>query len=263
MLTQEYGLACFPLSAGEKTPLPRSRGCLDASTHAERVCEWAERLPHTNFGVACGGWARLFVIDFDRPGARDELTTRYGLRPTTLTVRTPKGLHEYYAAPDGITLRNSAGLLLSGVDTRGHHGYVVGAGSMLADGRSYSYVAGRSVANVAIAPLPERILSALLAPSITTLKPSAFTNRKSRVHGDMMARVAGYLRTMPPLRDGEGRNATAFRIAAFVLHACAGATGDARTALQVWNERNCEPLAEQRVEAILANAARYGAASAA
>lgn len=76
--------------------------------------------------------------------------------------------------------------------------------------------------------------------------------------GDMTRRLAAYLRELPPLADGMGRNLTAFRIAAFVLHDVHGAEADALVALEVWNARNLEPLEDAALRRAVENAHRYG-----
>lgn len=259
-LAQEHGLAVFPLRTFQKTPLSGSRGCLDASTHPEQIGEWADRYPKANYGILCGGWTRLLVIDFDRLDALVELTEQYGIRPPTPTVATPKpGRHEYYALPAGVSLGNSASRLLDGVDTRCHHGYTVGPCSTLADGRAYATLPDFSFADIDIAPLPESILAALSAPTATIPRTQTTTSPARQHDGDITRRVAAYLRRMPSLANGQGRNDAAWRLAAFVIHDCSGTLDDARVAVDVWNARNREPLAAARLAVIVENAQRHGA----
>lgn len=77
----------------------------------------------------------------------------------TFTVATPGGRHLYFRAPLGLKLRNTAGFLGWRVDTRGHGGYVVGAGSVRAEGR---YVI---VDDVPPAELPDWLAQALVRRS--------------------------------------------------------------------------------------------------
>lgn len=262
-LSQEYGLPVFPLAAGAKVPAIATRngghGCLDATTHAEQVAAWADRFPRANFGIATGGRLRLYVLDFDRLDALAAFTERYGERPRTVTATTPKpGRHEYYVAPPSVPLGNTASKLLSGIDTRGTNGYVVAPPSRLADGRGYTWADGCSPADVAIAPLPETIARALmpaLVPAVTAL-PTRTVNH-DRV-ASLASRVAGYIRALPSLRDGEGRNQTAYRLAAKVYHDWNGSRADAETACDVWNARNFEPLSATKLAEIIDSAARHG-----
>jgi hypothetical protein len=78
----------------------------------------------------------------------------------TYTVATPSGgLHLYFRMPDGLALRNTGGTLGWRIDTRGHGGFVLGAGSVLMrDGRRRYY---RAVNRAPIAPLPPWLAEAL------------------------------------------------------------------------------------------------------
>ncbi|WP_369028652.1 bifunctional DNA primase/polymerase, partial [Nocardia farcinica] len=102
---------------------------------------------------ACGP-SRLHVLDLDTshhtpepdttPTAVEgqQMLTRLAAdhhRPLpvpTYTVTTPSGgMHLYYAVPPAPRLRNSCGRLVPRIDSRGHGGYVVAAGSALPHGR--------------------------------------------------------------------------------------------------------------------------------
>ena len=262
-LANEYGLAVFPLATGAKIPAiskdDGGNGCLDATTHPEQLALWNDRYPRANVGIATGGISRLYVIDFDRPDALAEFTARYGVRPRTVTVNTPKpGRHEYYRTPQGATLPNTASRLLKGVDTRGHNGYVVAPPSRLSDGRCYTFADGCAPWDVEIAPLPDAILAELTR---STCVPPASAERRNTVPrdaSDITARVAAYIRRLPSLRDGEGRHATGYRLSAFVQHDCGGSTVDAAVALNEWNRRNSEPLSETDLESLITDAKKYG-----
>jgi hypothetical protein len=265
-LSQELGLACFAVAEGAKVPAISKalggHGVLDATTLAEQVVALAMQFPRANYGVATGGWRNLFVIDFDNLDALPSLTQHFGERAPTPTVHTPRGRHEYFLAPPGLTLSNSARRLAAGVDTRGHGGYVVGAGSRLADGRGYSWADGLSALDLDFAPLPTAVIDALLSPP--PKRPDARTSPRSAArssapaHGDITARVARYLREIPTMRDGEGRNAAAYRIARHVVYTFGGSSADAQIACDVWNRRNAEPLADSMLARIIANAVTYG-----
>ena len=255
----EAGIGVFPLSPGTKVPMAGSRGVTDATTSVAQVHDWSRQYPEGNYGVACGGSRNLYVLDFDQLDAIAPFTELYGERPPTPTVRTPRpGRHEYFLAPAGAPLRNTAGRLLNGVDTRGQAGYVVGPGSVLADGRDYAWQVGLSPADVDFAPLPDSILEALWTPK---REPAAPYYSVPQPEPDLTRRVAAYLRKLPSLRDGDGRNQAAYRLASFVLNDCDGGAADAMAALHVWNGRNIEPLGDARLASILSNAQRYGAAS--
>ncbi|WP_113705188.1 bifunctional DNA primase/polymerase [Nonomuraea lactucae] len=196
------GWHVFPLTPGGKKPL---RGFIDWERHAttdlDRIATFWQRAPY-NVGIACGP-SRLVVIDLDMPkpgehppaeAAHDGATSgeeafqllcesRGEPYPgDTLTVRTRRGgLHLYYAAPEGVHLRNTAGArggLGWLIDTRAHGGYVVGPGSYVRqrDGTN-PY---RIIRDAPPAPLPAWLVHALTPPP-----PPAPT-------GDLLASLPGY-----------------------------------------------------------------------
>ena len=90
------------------------------------------------------------------PGRRvlKALQAKHGKLPDTVTVRTGKGYH-YYFAYDGVRVRNSAGRLGEGIDVRGDNGYVVGEGSVHASGSVYHFVHGKGLNDVEVARAPK------------------------------------------------------------------------------------------------------------
>ena len=86
----------------------------------------------------------------------------------TYTVATPSGgWHLYFRQPAALGLRNSRGRLGRHIDTRGHGGYVLAAGSR-GPGRS-TYRVARTAP---IAELPEWIATALTPPARHTVNGS-------------------------------------------------------------------------------------------
>lgn len=134
------GIPVFPLQAGTKVPLPRSRGVKDATTDAEMVRAMFNR-PGLNLGLATGH--RFDAIDFDGVEAHTAWGERYpggwedaGVQ-VLATVSTPRpgGMHVYLPATGA---GNRAGFL-PGVDYRGIGGYVVAPPSRTSAG-VYSFL---------------------------------------------------------------------------------------------------------------------------
>lgn len=177
------GWHVFPLTPEGKKPL----GGFDdwekhATTDRDRIAAFW-RQPY-NLGVACGP-SNLVVIDLDMPkpghtppaeaanldATSGEQVFRHLCQSRgqpypgdTLTVRTRRGgLHLYYRAPEGVRLRNTAGLRGNGlgwlIDTRASGGYVVGPGSYVRqrDGTGLYEV----IMDVPPAPLPAWLAEAL------------------------------------------------------------------------------------------------------
>ena len=93
-------------------------------------------------GIRTGVESGIFVIDCDVTSDVDGVKALKELCPNlpeTITVKTPRnGRHYYFAWPDdGTVIRNSAGKIAVGVDTRGENGYVIAAGSRRSDGVYY------------------------------------------------------------------------------------------------------------------------------
>lgn len=112
--------------------------------------------PH-NYGIACGP-SGLLVVDEDQPDAFGLFCDAAGVeRPDTYTVTTAHGRHYYFGQPHDETLGNQAGSLKAyGIDVRGDGGYVVGAGSLHAEGVIYTVSATMS-----LAPTPAWLIEAI------------------------------------------------------------------------------------------------------
>jgi hypothetical protein len=155
------GFRVHPVAPGGKHPLVP--GWPDAATTDEgQILEWARRYPRANAGVVTG--KGLNVIDIDSKHGVDGfaslacLEDELGQLPSTYSVDTPGGgRHLYFATHPDVVIRNSAGRLGLGVDDRGHHGYVVGEGSVV-NGRSYALHGSCRT----ITPLPQLWVERLL-----------------------------------------------------------------------------------------------------
>jgi uncharacterized protein YndB with AHSA1/START domain len=123
------GVPVFPCEPGGKRPLTRN-GFWDATTEKRRIEAWWGNWPAANVGVPTGSRSGLLVLDADpRDGGLDSLVLlerEKGPLPRTAKARTGGGgVHIYFVYPAGETVRNSAGLLGTGLDVRGEGGYVV------------------------------------------------------------------------------------------------------------------------------------------
>lgn len=161
----ERGWHVFPLRPDDKRPAfpdhpaddctgrdPRCRNAgrhlgwePRATTDPDRIRRaWTSR--GYGIGLACGP-SHLVVVDLDvpkgdstaSPSGMDTLAAlaaQHGasIEPTYTVTTGRGGTHLYYRHPDdGPNLRNTAGTLGPMVDTRAHGGYVVAAGSTVAD----------------------------------------------------------------------------------------------------------------------------------
>lgn len=157
------GWAIFPVTPRGKLPLIASahplgdpaRGCRgecgrdghglhDATLDVDRLQRWWKAAPRANIGIRTGAASRLFVLDIDVKKADGKaslrrLEARHDGLPPTLEARTASGGRHFYFAFPGVELRNSAGRLGEGIDTRCDGGYVVAPPSVIREG-SYTWV---------------------------------------------------------------------------------------------------------------------------
>ena len=131
----------------------------DASDDPDQVQTWWAKWPKANIGILCGNG--LYVLDVDPKNGGDESLERLGSLPRTFMVATPTGGRHFYFKTD-LGLRNSAGKLGRGLDTRGEGGFIVGPGSVRKMG------AYKIVCDEPFAELPGR-----LKPEPKPKKPAA------------------------------------------------------------------------------------------
>lgn len=123
---------------------PRTRaGLKEATLDDAQIQAWWRKWPGANIGGLTGGAVRLLVVDVDPKSGGDaslnDLTEVYGLDwLETLQVKTGSGgNHFFFTYPAGVELRNTAGKLAPGIDTRAEGGYVVLPPSVHLSGRHY------------------------------------------------------------------------------------------------------------------------------
>jgi hypothetical protein len=216
-------LPVFPLHPNTKVPAVEDWEH-QATTETATITTWWREAPY-NLGIATGP-AGLLVVDLDRPKSPDDippadlsdvadgramleqLAAAHGPIPRTWTVTTASGgTHLYFRQPDdGQRLGNTAGRLGWKIDTRGHGGYVVAAGSAVNGERYRHHVVRRA------AELPEWIAAALAPPRTVAPNPIAGLHDATR-YG--LAALAGELDRL--LATSEGSRNDALNRAAFAL----------------------------------------------
>lgn len=162
-----HGWAVFPLDG--KVPLVE-HGHRDASTDEVQIrSSWA-RWPRANIGYPVP--AAHIVLDVDAlkggyPSLRG-LERKHGPLPWTLRQSTGGGgEHWIYRTPGGVELRQGAGILGAGLDTRAAgRGYIVVAPSLHQSGRRYRW-------HTLVEPVqaPAWLVSALRAPVVAHPTP--------------------------------------------------------------------------------------------
>lgn len=175
----KLGFAVFPLVDGGKKPrIPQSNpdardgGLHLATKDAEQIDRWWSQWPSANIGIATGAVSGIYVLDVDvspRDGevSLSALIAEHGELPETPTQIT--GVHDgrrgrQYVFQHVEGLRNTAGRLGPGLDTRGDGGYIVAAPSLHPSGVVYEWLVKPSA--VSPAPLPDWLVT-LLRPKIS------------------------------------------------------------------------------------------------
>lgn len=167
------------ITLGEKTPLTPNG--FKGATRFPRIIErWWSDWPDAAVGLPTGEKTGFFALDIDnKPGGANgfdwltEMEAEHGPLPDTARVTSPNGgLHIYFKYVVGTRNRGALG---AGVDIRSEGGYVLAAGSTMANGRSYKW----ETETREIADAPAWLLDLLLpksAPAHTQYSLSAATN---------------------------------------------------------------------------------------
>jgi hypothetical protein len=121
----EHGFACFPVGNNKHPTIPKGKGFYAASTDPHRLRYLWSQHPGPLVGVATGTISNVDVLDIDQnPEGREWWAQHRNRLPVTRTHRTrSRGLHLLFQHTEG--LRNSAGRIARGVDTRGDGGYCI------------------------------------------------------------------------------------------------------------------------------------------
>lgn len=104
LLYARWGWAVFPLQG--KTPYPKTRGFLDATTDEQQIRRWWHRWPDANVGIACSSERGPLVLDLDKPKkkvevAAGQLLQQLQIHPSAVVQSRPGREHWYFAPRTG------------------------------------------------------------------------------------------------------------------------------------------------------------------
>ncbi len=211
-----------------------------ATTDLATIRGWCEKWPTANIGILTGAPSGLMVLDVDpRHGGDDalrELEAQHGALPGTIEALTPSGgRHVYFECPQGVTIRNSAGILGHGLDIRGAGGYVAVPPSSLGPGQDYAWEVEHDPTGTPLAAVPTWMLARLReAANRTSTSPNPDSLIPQGRRNDFLMRQAGAMRRRDMSRES-------------IL-----------AALRTENRDRCQPpLGDDEVKRIAASAARY------
>jgi len=229
------GLHVFPCTVRGKTPACEG-GCLAATTDGNMIRQWWRTEPRYNVGIACGSVSGIFAVDVDSPEAETRLAkleAYHDRLPPTVEVITARGRHLYFRYAPGHPVRNSAGKIALGIDTRGDGGYTLVPPSIHPSGRAYAWSVDSANA-FAIAPqwLLERISGCANGKPKATPASAWFSLVSNGV-------------------DEGQRNYACTRLCGYLLRRNVNVQV-ALGLLQIWNVTRCRPpLDEAEVERIV------------
>jgi hypothetical protein len=212
-------------------------GLLNASIKPNFIAGWWRGVPDANIGLGTDG---LVVVDVDpHKGGADNLArleAEQGDFPHTWRSLTGGGgVHIFFRAPPGSSIRSGAETFAPGIDIRANGGYVIAPPSLHRSGRRYAWSVDHHPDETPLADAPPwlvELASPSTAATATTPAPRSIDFWARIVGGvgegarnDSIARMTGYLlrryvdpqvtlelmlalnasRFQPPLEDAEVR----------------------------------------------------------
>lgn len=230
----------FPVRPGDKTPaIPDWPN--RATTDTDIIQGWWSATPDANVGLVTGQRSGVVVVDIDpRHGGDDawaDLRDLHGPIETLEAITGGGGSHIYLQARPG--LRNTAGTIAPGIDTRGDGGYVLVPPSVTAD--TYEWLTH----GIAPAAAPGWLLSLWQGQQ----------RSDSREAPDVGTNAPAWTLLSAPIPDGQ-RNQTLTRIAGWLRLYHPEPVVNAL--LQTINEAKADPpLPPEEVAAIARSVCRY------
>jgi hypothetical protein len=220
------GWCIFPVG-GDDGKKPQVKWLSSHTKDMSQVDAWLRLQNFTGWGVVCGKFSGIVVIDIDGDYVPEEVTAT-----PTYAVSTPSGgWHFYYSA--SATIPNSAGRLGPKVDVRGDGGYVVGAGSFRPDGGRYEAVGGD------VAPCPAEIVrKACEKPAAS---PGSLTLLQRPISDlSLREKAERYAARCRPAVSGAGGHNQALCVARAMVQGFGLGEEDALQAMWNWNQ-GCHP----------------------
>lgn len=169
----EAGIPVFPCNPVNKRPLTE-HGFKDATTDTFQVRAWWKQHPKAMIGAPTGAATGWWVLDIDT----DESKGKQGLASlasmghelselmdTAVNRTATGGYHCLFRYDPDAPVTNARGSLPPHLDVRGDGGYVILAGSALADGRRYDWL--NPIDETEVSEAPDWLLEAIKGPTPT------------------------------------------------------------------------------------------------
>lgn len=236
---------------GDNDKLPRHKGWqAEATNDPAKIKSLWEKHPTANIGIFTSKYGNdnaLMVVDVDMKAGRNGDATMkqlsddgFAFPPTCYQMTPTGGKHIIYKTAK--PLKQSAGKLGTGLDTRSRGGYIVAAGSTI-DGKPYTWHKGD------MAELPDWLLTKFTV-NTEPLRLSVALSAEDKARAK--ANAAIYLTTAPIPLEGE-RNDTAFRVAAQIKDMGCDEI-DCQDLMIGWNDALDAPLSEDELALVINSA---------
>ncbi len=149
------------LCGNDKKPLVKAWQN-EATTDKNKISEWWGNNPNGAIGLATGKASGVFVVDVDAGhGGFDTLAKLPSLPDTVISNTGGGGKHYLFNYPN-FELRNTAGKIGAGIDTRAEGGYIIAPKSAHPSGHFYEWDKQHLPSKVKIADAPEWLLHILI-----------------------------------------------------------------------------------------------------
>lgn len=213
----------------------------NASKDPERIRAWWAAWPDSMIGVPTGKVIGYFVLDVDKPDGPKvlaDLEKANSPLPETVTQRTGSGGHQFFFRypTDGREVRNTGSKLGKNLDTRGDGGYVIVPPSIHPCGFPYQWEKTPLLTGTKFADAPEW----LLQMCVKKVEKSKAATPEADATNHVVAATKYLVSKAPVAVEGDGGDATAFKVAAQMRDLGVTEGTCLELMLDLWNER-CEP----------------------
>ena len=252
------GFYVFQIKPNEKSPPLIKDFPHQASRDPETIRQWWKKDPNANIGISTskfGDDEALLVVDVDQKNNKDGALELLRLElegwdlPETYTQFTPTGgRHLVYRVSTPV--RQGVNVLALGLDSRAMGGYIVGVGSVTAQG---IYTANELPVVQAPEWLIARCGKSRVRAAEGSKRPPAAINQARAI-----ARAIEIAKTAAPAIEGQGGDTTTYQVACRVKDEGVDQSPCVEILAEHWDPRNSPPWGLEGLKEKVAHAYKYG-----